>query len=81
MYKKEYIRVYAVFTIEGNVIPKSFLFSDGNVYKIDKIKNVERKASTKAGGSGLRYTIIVSGQEKYVFRDEDKWYIEKEIFA
>ena len=78
-YQKEYIKVYAVFNTNGYVIPKSFLYSDGNIYKIDKVKNMERKASTKVGGSGIRYTVLIQGEEKYIFRDEDKWYIEAKI--
>ena len=76
MFKKEYIKIFAIFTSDGRVIPKSFLYSDGNIYKIDRIIDVKRKASLKTGGSGICYTVIIQGKEKYLFRDEDKWYME-----
>ena len=73
---KEYLKIFAVFTSDGRVIPKSFLYKDGNIYRRDKVLHVARKASLKTGGSGICYTIMIDGQEKYLFRDEDKWYME-----
>lgn len=78
MAEKEYIKIFAIFTQDGKVIPKSFLFSDGNVYKIDRITDIRRKASLKTGGSGIRYTVMIGGNERYIFRDGDIWYMETE---
>ncbi len=76
MVEKKYIKVCAVFTKDGNIIPKSFLYDDGNKYKIDRILDVRRKASKKTGGSGICYTVIIEGKEKELFIDDNKWYME-----
>jgi len=45
------------------MMPVSFTWEDGKVYKIDRVKNKERCASRKAGGTGIMYTFMVEGKE------------------
>lgn len=49
-----------------NLTPKSFVWEDGSVYEIQRIKDVRRAASLKAGGVGQRYTCVVDGREVYL---------------
>ena len=36
-----------------------------------------RAASTKVGGTGLRYTVMICGKETYLFDEENgKWFVE-----
>ena len=49
---KVYVDVLAVFSREGELIPKAFVWEDGHRYEIDKISKPERCASRKAGGTG-----------------------------
>ena len=66
---------------DGGITPRSFVWEDGNRYKIDKVLNVRPAASLKAGGVGLRYTVRVGGRETYLFLEEDKtgakWFMER----
>ena len=78
MLKKEYIKVCAVFTKDGKIVPKSFLYSDGNKYKIDRIIDVKNRKASKSGGSGMCYELVIQGQTKYLYMDDNKWYIEVE---
>ena len=73
---KEYLEVIAKFNINGQVIP---LYIDYNKrrYKIDKIKQIIPAVSLKSGGLGLRYTCKISGQDYYLFLEEDHWFIDK----
>ena len=43
------------------MMPVSFIWEDGTVYQIDRIKAKERCASWKVGGTGIMYTVMVDG--------------------
>lgn len=75
---KIYVDVTAVFSKDGILTPKSFVWEDGSVYEIQRIKDVRRAASLKAGGVGQRYTCVVDGREVYLFyEDNNMWFMEK----
>ncbi len=78
-YRKVYIDVYAVMLQDGTVKPRRFLWEDGATYMIDRILHITPAASTKVGGRGIRYTVMIAGQEKYIFREDDKWFVEVPI--
>lgn len=76
--RKVYVDVIAEFTKEGVLRPKSFTWSDGTVYEIQKIKDIRRAASLKAGGVGIRYTCIVRGKESHLYYEENNmWFMER----
>lgn len=75
---KVYVNVTAEFTNDGRLIPKSFVWKYGNIYEIQKVTNVCRAASLKAGGAGLRYTCIVEGIESHLYyEDNNLWFMEE----
>ena len=48
-----------------------------DVYKRqDRILDIRRAASLKAGGTGIRYTCRIRGREKYLWLEETRWFIE-----
>lgn len=55
------------FDSDGNMTPLSLVWEDDTVYEIDRVKDVRRAASLKAGGMGIRYTVMIRGQMKYFF--------------
>ena len=69
---KVYVDVLAVFSREGDLIPKAFVWEDGHRYEIDKISKPERCASRKAGGTGYRYTCMVEGKICHLTYEEIK---------
>ena len=74
---KIYVEVNATFTKDGELFPRSFVWTDGHVYEIQKIKHITRAASLKAGGVGLRYTCIIDGKESHLFyEDNNLWFVE-----
>ena len=78
MDNKVYVDVTAEFSKEGDLVPKSFRWEDGQVYEIERIKDVRRAASLKAGGVGMRYTCVIDGQEKHRFyEDNNMWFMER----
>lgn len=74
---KVYVQVTAVFHPDGRLLPVSFVWEGGRRYNIDKILDVVRAASLKAGGTGMRYTCIVQGRETYLYLEEDRWFMER----
>ena len=53
---------------------RNILHSDmNNFYASVECK---RCAARKVGGTGIRYTVSISGQETYLFEDEGKWFVE-----
>lgn len=78
MDNKVYVDVTAEFSKDGNLVPKSFRWEDGQVYEIERVKDVRRAASLKAGGVGMRYTCVIGGQEKHLFyEDNNMWFMER----
>lgn len=74
--RKAYVEVTACFDKDGCIMPKTILWEDGTVYEIDKITNVCKAASMKAGGAGIRYTCSIAGVSTYLFLEESKWFVE-----
>lgn len=74
---KKYVEVGAVFRPDGSIIPVLLWWDDGRSYQIDRVLDVRRAASLKAGGVGRRYTCRICGQERYLFlEDNGKWFVE-----
>ncbi len=74
---KKYVDVSAVFTSSGQLMPKRIMTDDGMKYTIDRITEIRRAASTRAGGSGIRYTCSISGRQCYLFYEENfRWFVE-----
>lgn len=64
---------------DGQVRPKKFQWKDGHTYAIDRVCKSERAASTKVGGCGIRYTIMVGGIPRFLYDEEGKWFMEDEV--
>ena len=74
---KVYVDVNATFTKDGRLLPRSFIWTDGHVYEIQRVTDVRRAARLKAGGAGMRYTCIVDGRESHLFyEDNNMWFME-----
>ena len=76
MNRKVYVEVAAVFSPEGQILPRRIRWEDGTVFTVDRVTDIRRAAATKAGGCGLRYTIRIGGRQTYLFLDEDRWFVD-----
>ena len=76
MARKVFVEVTAKFDTEGRIIPLSLLWEDGTVYEINRVLDVRRAASLKAGGMGIRYTVSIGGRQSYLYFEEPKWFVE-----
>ena len=74
---KVYVDVTAEFSKDGILTPKRFVWKDGTIYEIQRVKDMRRAASLKAGGVGMRYTCVIDGQDSYLFyEDNNMWFVE-----
>ena len=77
---KVYVDVTVRFGKEGTAVPVSFVWEDGETYEIDRVLRVRRAASTVAGGNGLLYICMVSGQKSHLYYEENnRWFMERKI--
>ena len=74
---KVYVDVTEIRTKDGFIKPVSFVWEDGVSYEIDRVIDACPGHSLKAGGYGIRYTIEIDGKRKYMFLEENKWFMEK----
>ena len=74
---KVYVDVDAHFSKDGQLLPSAIIWEDGQRYPIDRGIDMQRCASRKAGGVGIRYTCIVGGRQSYLFYEVDKWFVER----
>lgn len=71
--RKVYVEVRARHLIDGTCRPETIKFENDEVYEIDRVKQCCRAASTKVGGTGLRYTVMICGTDVYShIIDEDR---------
>jgi hypothetical protein len=73
---KKYVDMVVRFYPDGTITPLAIWWEDGMIFEIDKIIDVRPCASLKAGGAGIRYTCMVQGHEKYIWLEENKWFVE-----
>lgn len=75
---KQYVSVTAKFDSDGNILPLTINWNDGRVFDIDRITDIRYAASLKAGGAGIRYTCRIKQNEKYLYLEDNRWFINNE---
>ncbi|MDR2492067.1 MAG: hypothetical protein LBD25_01190 [Coriobacteriales bacterium] len=74
---KRYVAVVALTDSEGVVTPREVHWFDGRVYEVDEVLDVQRRASLKVGGFGLRYLVRVGKTKTYLFYEQPRWFVEE----
>ncbi|MGI6578449.1 MAG: hypothetical protein ACOX1Q_10675 [Eubacteriales bacterium] len=74
---KVYVDVIARFSTEGELYPMEIIWEDGRHFTIDRITEIRRASSLKAGGAGIRYGCIINNHRTFVFFEEDRWFVER----
>ncbi len=83
---KVYVKVGVIFREDGMMLPRSLTWEDGRRYAIDRVLDVRPACAERAGGQGDRYTVMVAGQQKYLFFEHStemgdsnlgRWFIER----
>jgi len=83
---KVYVAVKAEFSEEGIMLPREITWEDGKKFEIDRIIDIRQTPALKAGGQGDRYTIMVRGNQSYLFFERStnltgnvigRWFVER----
>ena len=76
--RKVYVKVLMIQDESGNIQPLQIVWEDGKVFDVDKVIYRCRASSTKVGGTGIRYTVRISGKETFLYysEDENRWFVE-----
>lgn len=74
--RKVYVTVDAVFTANGQIVPRKILFEDGIHYKVDQVLDIRPRPSLKVGGIGMRYHIRIGSHRTFLFLEENRWFVE-----
>ena len=73
--RKVFVSVCADFTIDGDILPRSFKWDDGRCFDIDRILDI-RPSPSIVGGQGVKYTCRVLGKIVPLFLEENQWFME-----
>lgn len=75
--RKVYVEVEVTHKVDGTARPNVITFENGEKYEIDRVRQCCRAASTKVGGTGIRYTVQICGKPTFLFDEENgKWFVE-----
>ena len=68
------------------MLPREITWEDGKKFEIDRIIDIRQAPALKAGGQGDRYTIMVKGNQSYLFFERStnltgnvigRWFVER----
>lgn len=75
--RKVYVEVEVTHKVDGTARPNMITFENGEKYEIDRVIQKCRAASTKVGGTGVRYTVQIYGRPTFLFDEENgKCFVE-----
>lgn len=75
--EKCYVEVLADFSEDGRVTPLEIVWEDGRRFGVDRVIDGRWASNMKLGGTGYRYTVMVGGKERFLWRDGERWYVER----
>jgi len=58
---------------DGIMIPLSIRWQDGRRWEIERVLHTCR--SPDLSFTGIRYTVLIGGAEKHLYRDDTQWYV------
>ena len=70
------IEVIAKMKTNGVITPLQILWTPSLTLDIDRVVDIRKKASLKGGGMGIRYTCVIKGQTRFLWLDENIWFVE-----
>lgn len=77
---KVYVSVVVQFTSAGEMVPLTITWEDGRTYEIDRVQDVARMASRRAGGAGVRYLCMISGNPVELYYEENGlWFVTRKV--
>ena len=76
---KRYVCVTARIDEDGRTRPMSVQWWNGETYPIEKVISVCRRSSKRVGGDGICYTVIINGNETFLYHEDPRWFVEEKV--
>lgn len=80
---ERYIEVIARFLSQEDareraIVPLSIYWKDGREFPIDRVIDARPAASLRAGGYGIRFTVLIDGKQRFLWLEEgnERWFVE-----
>ena len=74
--RKVFVDVVVKHRKDGQKLPMTVIWEDGKKYIVDRVLDIRKSASLKAGGQGLRYKCRIRGRETFLWLEDGKWFVE-----
>ncbi len=83
--ERVYVKVNIDFDATGYMLPRTIIWNDGRVFKIDAVKDFRPASSLERGRSGDCYTVVIHGEERHLFFERagelfasrfGRWFVE-----
>ena len=71
--KKIYVQVDGEQRGNGDIVPLTISWGNGRVWDIDRV--IHSCGSLDGEYEGIRYTVIIGSEEKYIYRAGHAWYV------
>ena len=71
--KRIYVKVDYQVLVGGAIRPVRIHWYDGRTWEIKKTLH---SCASVDDFEGIRYTVLIGNAEKYLYRIDDKWYVE-----
>ena len=71
--RKFEVKVECTKTNSGDLVPSAVYWRDGRKWTIEKVLHIS--SSSLPDSEELRYTVIIEGKEKYIYKKGDIWYV------
>lgn len=78
-YDRVYVKVNTDFDSTGYMQPRSIIWTDGRVFKIDEVRDFRPAAYIDKNRSGDCYTVIIHGEEKFLFFEKTSEYFASRV--
>ena len=76
--EKRYVTVDVRFEEDGHLRPLAIRYGPEQIYEIDAVKDVSRRAA-EVGGVGDRYLCVIAGQEKKLWFEKGRRFVEAKV--
>lgn len=71
--KRVNVSVQAQIDRDGHISPQLIQWADGRMWRIERVLHSCR--SPDLSFAGFRYTVLIDGKERYLYRDGTVWYV------
>lgn len=71
---KKYVDVVVLVNRYGEISPL-FIVVNSRKYQVDRVLDI-RNAHSRVGGSGVRYRCRIQNQERNLFFEKNRWFME-----